>query len=211
MHIEISEYESTGFSLPQGVVTFDTEGTIISGEAIDPENSMALMDDCTFAMSQMPPGLTGIVVGAGQNAEDWHEFGWQTIDLLESCNPTYTADANDLAEILDGEKMDYIYAEFVSMHTTAGFEGIYKGEPAVGYENILVQAKQVLRPGGKLIIQTGHYWGSLQFDGKLECDKYAQMMQKHHFAPTMLIKRIIGSGGGGSLAVTWYAEYTAGV
>ena len=200
------------------------ENAILSSEQIAKLNAegarfssrtIKMIDECRDAMEKMPSGARGIVIGPGDNSSSWHDKGWETIDILDSVGPTYVADANRLAEVTKGVKYDFVLSEYVTLHPEAGHPtktiaeaGEEYFEPAVGHENLLIQARQVLKPGGRLIIKTVEFGEADYSVPKVE--EYALLLRKNGFAPILEVRAIEDFTNPEErkrgVKVVWYAE-----
>ncbi len=125
---------------------------------------LQLIGDARAALGKMPESKTGLVVGAGNKTSEWQQKDWQTADIDNSYKPDHTIDANlDLIR-LGKENFDFVLAERL-----AGMGSI----PGVNFHSFVNQAKEVLKPGGILIIDTinhsqkGQTIPNLQEMGKL--------------------------------------------
>jgi len=223
--------ETSILSVPNHLIQTD----FIGSESIEQLNregfrfkneTVKLIDDCRDAMAVLPAGIRGLVVGSGQNTSEWHRKSWETVDIWplldpscpESEQPTFVADVNYLSEV-EGIKpgvYDYFLSEKLTLSPVAGTlvecsstKGNQYNEPAVGHENLLIQAAHVLKMGGKLIIKTADF-GNDESSNLPKSEEYALMMRKYGFAPVLEIhqiddftdpeKRVHG------VQVTWYAE-----
>jgi SAM-dependent methyltransferase len=178
-------------------------------------HTIRMIDECRDAVERLPTGAKGIVIGPGDNASSWHDKGWETIDILGSVEPTYVADANQLAEVTKGTQYDFVLSEYVTLHPEAGHPtktvsgtGEEYDEPAVGHEQLLLQANQVLKPGGRLIIKTVDF-------GQDECsvpkaEEFAVLLRKNGFAPVLEVRAIQDftdpKERKRGVKVIWYAE-----
>jgi len=133
---------------------------------------LKIVDDCREALYAMPGGKEGIVVGSGSNTESWRARGWQTLDIAPGSNADIIHDANWMADILPPESQDYIYAEAIRMDPN-GIEG---ASPA----RLLNQFNRVLKPGGKLIIETAHFEG-IPISTLPDREQYIKLLQDNGF------------------------------
>lgn len=198
------------FLSSEQIARLNSEGHRFNSETI------RLVDECRDALERMPIGSKGIVIGPGYNATAWHSKGWETIDILDSVKPTYVADANRLREIV-GNDYDYVMSEYVTMNEIAGHSTpvvspktfqVVNYEPAVGHENLLIQAGAILKARGRLIVQTVDFGETPVSLPKSEA--YASLMRKHGFAPVLEIRDIEDFSNPEKrkhgVRVIWYAE-----
>jgi hypothetical protein len=172
-----------------------------------------MIDECLKAMAELPLGKRGIVLGSGPNTESWHSRGWKTIDIDPTFRPTYLGDANKLAEVVGGGSFDYILSEYITMDEVAGTLMPRNDrdflEPAMGSENLLIQASKVLKMGGKLIIASGDFGGNPDV-GVIRAEEYASMIRRHGFAPSVLTVSLEDFSDperrSQGVNITWYAE-----
>ena len=215
-------FENTETS--EGIPNHLREDAFFSSEQISRLNSegarftsrtIRMIDECRDAMERIPTGAKGIVIGPGDNASDWHDRGWETIDILDSVKPTYVADANQLAEVAGGAQYDFVLSEYVTFHPEAGYptktvseKGEEYYEPAVGHENLLAQANQVLKPGGRLIIKTVDF-GEVDYSVP-RAEELAPLLRKNGFAPVLEVRAIQDftdpKERKRGVKVIWYAE-----
>lgn len=209
---------------PENIPDHLREDAIFSSEQIARLNcegarfasrTIRMIDECRDAMERMPTGAKGIVIGPGDNASSWHNRGWETIDILDSVGPTYVADANQLAEVTEETQYDFVLSEYVTLHPEAGHPtktvaetGKEYYEPAVGHENLLAQASQVLKIGGRLIIKTVDF-GEAEYSVP-KAEKFAPLLRKNGFAPVLEVRAIQDFTNPKErkrgVKVIWYAE-----
>lgn len=70
-----------------------------------------IIDTARIAMSRMPDGKAGIVLGSGPNTTDWRQRGWQTLDIDPLAGADYLIDANRLEEVVHPGSQDFVLAE----------------------------------------------------------------------------------------------------
>lgn len=132
---------------------------------------LRIVDECREALYDMPEGKEGIVVGSGPNTELWRAKGWKTLDLDPESNADMILNANEMAGTVAPESQDFVYAEAITMDS----KGVKGASPA----RLLNQFNKVLKPGGKLIIQTAHFEGVKTSLPNRE--GYIKLLQAHGF------------------------------
>ena len=75
------------------------------------------VDEMREALYRMPQGKTGIVLGSGQNTDAWKDRGWYTVDVDPNFGADAIHDANEIAQIVPTDSLDYLYAECITMDT----------------------------------------------------------------------------------------------
>ncbi len=125
-----------------------------------------------IALSKMPEGKAGIVLGSGPNTADWKRRGWKTLDIDPSVGADYTANANETEKHVALSSQDFIFVETIVFDR--------RGRKGVGPGRLLQQANAVLRPGGILVIKSAHAEGA---PNRQVPDRhwYAGQLQKHGF------------------------------
>ena len=99
------------------------------------------------ALSHMPEGKYGVVVGSGPNTPEWAERGWCTLDIDPSCRPQVVADANFMAQAFPEHtwgRWDYVLAENIRIDPTGGL--------GVNPTKLLEEASILLKEGGILTV-----------------------------------------------------------
>lgn len=104
------------------------------------------------ALSRMPEGKSGVVLGAGPNTSEWRSKGWVTLDVDPQYGADITGDANYLERFVPDGSLDFVYAECITFDPEA--------EKGVHPVRLLQQANQALRMGGELIIQTANAYNA---------------------------------------------------
>ena len=217
--------EEMPFTIPEGNdFSHHQKNVVLSREKITQLNqegfrfkneTIKMIDECGNALERIPPGMRGIAIGTGQNSQDFHLRGWETIDIDPSVKATYTADANNLTEVVQGKKFDFVLSEFVTLNAVAGtpvarVDRDYL-EPALGHERLLRQANAVLKDKGRLIIQTVDFGDESSDLPKSE--SFAVLMRKHGFAPVLEVKTLKDftdqERRNEGTIVSWYAEKIA--
>jgi hypothetical protein len=133
---------------------------------------LGIVDECREALSKVPRGKEGIVVGSGSNTESWKARGWKTLDLNPESHADMVLNANWMADAIPPESQDFVYAEAITMDP----KGVRGASPA----RLLDQFNKVLKPGGKLIIQTAHFEGvpETTLPNRVQ---YTKLLQAHGF------------------------------
>ncbi len=106
-------------------------------EAFDP---LKIIKESRRAMDRMPNKRRGIVFGSGQNTPSWKAKGWLTQDINPNCQPNYVCDAGHLSEFVPSGSFDFVLIEYLSQR-----------------DQFFQQAAAILKPGGRLIVKTGHH------------------------------------------------------
>ena len=162
-------------------------------------------------MIRLPNNQTGIVLGSGQNTDKWCQKGWETIDISPKLKPNYTGDVNHLAEIVGDKKFNFVLSENITLNPKTGcliknVNGYW--EPAVGHENLIIQASLVLKKNGKFIINTADFGDKSVNLPKSEI--LSNMLTKHGFSHVMEISQMDDflniSRREKGINVIWYAE-----
>ena len=120
-------------------------------EGIRKSESWKIIDDAKKALSRMPDGKRGIVLGSGDNTDLWKKKGWKTLDVKPTSKVDFVADANNLEKVIAPSSQDFLLAEYISFDLT--------GKKGVIAKNLIEQSNKVLKIGGILIIETGHHEG----------------------------------------------------
>ncbi len=133
---------------------------------------LKIIDECRDAMREMPKTKIGLVLGTGDNTQEWRHKGWVTLDIDPSFSADFTLDANELLTEIPPESLDYICAEAIRMDPN--------GTNGVSPSRLLHQANAALKPGGKLIVITANVMG---YDETTlpEKSEYAHLLQRHGF------------------------------
>lgn len=105
-----------------------------------------IVDEMRVALSNMPDGKVGVVIGSGGNTMDWKERGWRTLDIDPSSGADLIYDANWLGAIVFPNSVDYLYAECLTIDP----DGVAGVSPA----RLLNQANRILKQGGILGVKT---------------------------------------------------------
>jgi predicted SAM-dependent methyltransferase len=144
----------------------------------------------------------GVVVGSGQNTQRWGERGWLTLDISPEHNPSYVCDAHHLESQIPPESLDYVFAENIAFDTTS--------EKGVTPGRLLQQANVVLKPGGKLIIESAYFYPGTK-NQLPDRNKFINQMTEHGFFTVVETKEITGGYKGKGIAqkVIYYGEKKA--
>ncbi len=106
------------------------------------------VDEMRIVLFEMPQGKAGVVLGSGSKSEEWKNRGWYTLDNDPNSGADAIYDANEIAQIIKPDSLDYLYSECITMDTL-GIRGV---SPA----RLLNQANIVLKDGGILAIKTAN-------------------------------------------------------
>lgn len=162
---------------------------------------------------QMPSGMKGLVIGLGSKSEAryWEERGWDSLDINPQNKPTHVGDANYLAEIMQGGNLNYILTEFLPLSISGKLLGTNIGGrivefPTVKYESFFDQAWQLLSPGGKLIVATGHFAGAEQPPEKLSCKDFGELLMQRGFKVQATVTKLVLGRAKDSMQVIWVGE-----
>ncbi len=133
---------------------------------------LGILDDGRVAMTRMPEGKTGIVLGSGSNMPEWKARGWRTLDIDPRMGADMIADAGQLEQVAPPNSQDYLAVECMPFDPSDK-----KGIPP---ELLLQQANRALKHGGTLIIE------SATFDNAPKAtiphrDEFSKLMAKHGF------------------------------
>lgn len=131
-----------------------------------------IIDTARIAMSRMPDGKAGIVLGSGPNTMEWKQKGWRTLDVDPNAGADYTMDANRLEEVVHPGSQDFVLAERILFD--------YSGKKGLSHGRLLREANFVLKPGGTLIIRSTHVEGSPTAQVP-DRHWYAKQLRKHGF------------------------------
>lgn len=159
--------------LPQPLTIGESAVRRLNLQGVRQEYSpLDIIDTARIAMSRMPDGKTGIVLGSGPNTPEWKQKGWQTLDIDQSTGADYPMDANRLEEVIPPSSQDFVLAERILFD--------YSGRKGVGRGRLLREANIVLKPGGTLIIRSVHVEGSPMAQAP-DRNWYANQLRKHGF------------------------------
>lgn len=149
------------------ITRLNTEGLRKSFEPLK------IVDEAREALSVMPQGKMGLVLGSGSNTSEWRSRGWYTLDLDPESRADITGDANDLEVHVPTGILDFVYAECINFDP--------KAEQGVHSTRLLQQVNKALRNGGELIIRTAH---GINVPGRVtvpDKETFAGRMVKHGF------------------------------
>lgn len=110
-------------------------------------------------------GRKMLVIGSGPNTSFWQNRQAVTLDSDPSVKPDYAMNANGMVPTLDQKSFDTIFVECVPFGDRTNNEVIL--------EALLAQARQLLTPGGRLIIQSAIVTDmSVSHDGRATIDQH---------------------------------------
>jgi len=103
------------------------------------------------ALNRMPQRKRGIVLGSGQNSEDWRRRGWNALDINPTAGADFTVDVNNMSEVVPAGSQDFLYAEHLRFHPG--------GNERAGWGRLPQQANLALKEGGLLTVRTANIEG----------------------------------------------------
>lgn len=130
---------------------------------------------------------SGIVLGSGDNTQEWKTKGWFTCDINPKFNPDIVVDANDLDERVVPNSQDCLFAECLR------FDSLSRN--GVSPSRLLNQANKLLREGGILVIETANFEG-IENTNVPKRDRYLSLMAKHGFNAVAEVFPYYDMGGG---------------
>jgi hypothetical protein len=151
-------------------------------EGIRKSESWKIIDGAKKALSRMPDGKKGIVLGSGGNTELWKKKGWKTLDIKSKSKADFVADANNLEKAIAPGSRDFLLAEYISFDLT--------GKKGVIAKNLIEQSNKVLKIGGILIIETGHHEGWPWPDPLPNKTDFANLMTNNGFQTVLELDKI---------------------
>jgi hypothetical protein len=151
-------------------------------EWIRKSESWKIIDDAKKALSKMPEGKKGIVLGSGGNTEIWKKKGWKTLDIKLASKADYIVDANKLEKLIMRASQDFLLAEFISFDPT--------GKKGVIAKKLIQQSNKVLKIGGILIIETGHHEGYPWPDPLPNKTDFANLMANNGFQTVLELHKV---------------------
>ena len=144
--------------------------------------SWEIIVDSQKALSKMPDGKKGIVLGSGGNTELWKKKGWNTLDIKPENKSDYVADANKMTKVVAPASQDFLFAEHISFDPT--------GKKGVIAQKLIEQSNKVLKIGGILIIQTGHHEGWPWPDPLPNKTDFSNLMAKSGFQTVLELDKV---------------------
>ena len=149
---------------------------------IKKSESSEIILDARKALTKMPEGKKGIVLGSGGNTNKWRQKGWKTLDIEPKNKADFVADANKMEKAVAPASQDFLFAEFISFDQT--------GKKGVVAEKLIEQSGKVLKTGGILIIVTGHDEGYPWPDPLPNKTDFAKFMAKNGFQTVLEANKV---------------------
>lgn len=180
---------------------------------VSPEQTPAKEDfvaSAIRAMQHLPPGKIGLVLGSGQNTQEWKNRGWVTLDIAGKHKADFTADARytlDLLRRSNQYPLDYLIAEGITIGERAKWfepeklmqQTVLPASTGITVEELTDVAHQCLKAGGIFVYMGGNWVrkelatqiGSLGFATRIQAADWVRVGVDHRpvIAPILFAKK----------------------